>query len=103
MNPYQFIFGQENITILHWNKETFRDESLKRQQLVEVNQAGISGALTASEARCCYEAKALRALGEWPSSGARRLEAMKQRPKVMLFYGSCYQLENGHLAKTNCM
>jgi hypothetical protein len=34
--------GQENITILHWNKETFRDESLKSQQLVEVNQAGKS-------------------------------------------------------------
>ena len=32
--------GQENITILHWNKETFRDESLTSQQLVEVNQAG---------------------------------------------------------------
>ena len=32
-----FFFGQENITILHWNNETFRDESLKNQQLVNVN------------------------------------------------------------------
>ena len=32
-----FFFGKENITILHWNKETFRDESLKNQQLVDVN------------------------------------------------------------------
>jgi hypothetical protein len=30
------------LKILHWNKETFRDESLKSQQLVGVNQAGIS-------------------------------------------------------------
>ena len=37
-----FFLGQENITILHWNKETFRGESLNSQQLVEVNQAGIS-------------------------------------------------------------
>jgi hypothetical protein len=37
LNPYQFLFGQEDITILHWNTETFRDESLKSQQLVELN------------------------------------------------------------------
>ena len=35
-----YFLGQENIAILHWNKETFSDESLNRQQLVEVNQAG---------------------------------------------------------------
>ena len=69
MNPYQFLFGQEKITILHWNKETFRDESLKRQQLVEVNQAGISGALTASEARR-------------ESSVARRLEGRSHETKA---------------------
>ena len=34
--------GQENITILHWNKETFRDDILKSRQLVEVNQSGKS-------------------------------------------------------------
>lgn len=31
-----FFCGQENITILHWNNATFRDESLKNQQLVDV-------------------------------------------------------------------
>ena len=36
------FFGQENIEILHWNNETVRDESLKSQQLVGVNQAGFS-------------------------------------------------------------
>jgi hypothetical protein len=41
-NLLESFFGQENIKILHWNNETFRDESLKSQQLVGVNQAGIS-------------------------------------------------------------
>jgi hypothetical protein len=41
-NLLESFFGQENIKILHWNNETFRDESLKGQQLVGVNQAGIS-------------------------------------------------------------
>ena len=41
--PYRVSFlGQENIQILHWNNENYRDESLKSQQLVGVNQAGIS-------------------------------------------------------------
>jgi hypothetical protein len=34
--------GQENITILHWNNEIFRDKSLKSQLLVKVNQARCS-------------------------------------------------------------